>query len=31
MGVALPFAAELVAALCGQDKADAILTAIQTA
>ena len=31
MGVALPFAAELVAALCGQDKANAILNAIQTA
>ena len=30
MGVALPFAAALVAALYGQDKADAILTAIQT-
>lgn len=30
MGAALPFAAELVAALFGQDKADSILSAIQT-
>lgn len=31
MGVALPFAAELVAALFGRDKAEALLSAVQTA
>jgi len=30
MGAALPFAAELAAALFGRDKADTILAAIQT-
>jgi len=30
MGAALPFSAELVAALYGREKADALLAAVQT-